>query len=75
MPSKRSRLLSRIGVFFARLVCMQVEKALPPEAVQVGLTAEDIEFLTTGISEILGDSPRKAPSDTSPDFTEDTGSQ
>jgi len=50
---------------------MQVEQVLPPEAVQVGLTAEEVAFLTEGLSEILGDSPRKAPSDSSPEFTED----
>lgn len=70
-PSPRSRLLSRIGVFFARLVCMQVEKALPPEAVQVGMTAEEVEFLTHGLSEIFGDSPPKTPSNSSPTFTAD----
>jgi hypothetical protein len=50
---------------------MQVEQVLPPEAVRVGLTAEEVEFLTGGLSDILGDSPPKTPSNSSPTFTAD----
>ncbi|QKE44398.1 hypothetical protein [Yaravirus sp. 'brasiliensis'] len=50
---------------------MQVEQVLPPEAMQVGMTQEEVEFLTGGLSDILGDSPPKTPTNSSPVFTAD----
>lgn len=56
------RLLTRVGVFALRLACVQVEQALPPEAVAVGLTADEVAFLTGALSDISEVSTSPTPS-------------